>query len=491
MKLIQYKTTGILKLGMLAFVLVLLFPAITDAQAKSAAPNIIFIISDQMRGDAIGASGNSNAKTPNIDELASNGVMFRNNFSNNPVCLPSRISMFSGLFPSQTGVLCNKHQGPWLIFKESLPWYLKQAGYRTGYVGKNHTFEKSELTNFDIISIRGREEFRAYSNYVPPYWHSDILWPEEDCNPGKNTEDAIDFINQSTPGEPFFLHISYFDPHPPYMAPSEYTSRYCSNDIILPEYIDPVRLGDRLAQHQKALHYDRISESDLKETMRYYHASVEWGVDHQIGEIVKTLEKKGIADNTVLVFVADHGDFMGEYHMVRKGIFHYDALLHVPMIWYAPGHIKKGVSLNNMTQNVDIFPTLLDFAGVKIPDNLAGRSLKKILKGQIQAKDDVTVYASAAYSDLPEGYWDNPEPYYNPDSNVPFHSRVENLTWMPHHRTAMARTKNWKLILSETHEPELYKMDGGHMERQNLYGQDQYREIVEELEQKIKAHWEW
>ena len=275
------------------------------------------------------------------------------------------------------------------------------------------------------------------------------------------------------------------------MAPSEYTSRYCSGDMILPEYIDPVHSGDRLAQHQKALHYDRISESDLTETMRYYHASAEWGVDHQVGEIVKILEKKGISHNTVLVFVADHGDFMGEYHMVRKGMFLYDALLHVPMIWYAPGHIKEGLSLDNMTQNVDIFPTLLDFAGVEVPDNLAGRSLKGILQGQIPAEEDITVFASAAYSDLPEGYWDHPEPYFNPDSNVPFHTRVENLTWKPQSKTAMARTGDWKLIISETHEPELYHMDGGHTERKNLYGEEQYQQVFQELEQKIRAIWEW
>jgi arylsulfatase A-like enzyme len=490
MALSHHKISVIFKLLFLIIVLLLLSTSFADAQSKNRAPNIVFIMCDQMRADAIGAAGNPNAKTPNIDNLAANGVLFRNNFANNPVCLPSRISMFSGLYPSQTGVLCNKHPGEWLSFNKSLPWYFKQAGYHTGYIGKNHTFEKSELASFDVISIRGREEFRAYSKYVPPHWHSDIFWPEEDCNPGKNTQDAIDFINQSTPGEPFFLHISYFDPHPPYMAPSKYTSRYCSDDMVLPEYVDPVQLGDRLAQQQKALHYDRISESDLKETMRYYHAAVEWGVDYQIGEILNTLEKKGIVENTVLVFVADHGDFMGEYHMVRKGIFHYDALLHVPMIWYAPGQIKKGLSLDNMTQNVDIFPTLLDLAGMDIPDSLAGRSLKKILQGQIPIDDDFIVYASAAYSDFPEGYWNNPEPYFNPESDVPFHTRVENLTWKHQYRTAMARTRNWKLIISETHEPELYKMDGGHIERQNLYGQTQYREIFEKLEQKIKANWE-
>lgn len=460
-------------------------------QDGEQAPNIVFIICDQMRGDAMGVAGNSNARTPNLNELASAGVMFLNNFSNNPVCLPSRISMFSGLYPSQTGVLCNKHPGEWLDFEKSLPWYLKQAGYKIGYIGKNHTYNKKDLAHFNVVSIRGREEFRAYSPYVPPYWHSDVLWPEEDCNPGKNTEEAITFINQSVPGEPFFLTISYFDPHPPYMAPAAYSSKYCAGDMILPDYIDPDRLGKRLAQHQKALQYDLIAEADLKETLRYYHASVEWGVDHQIGKILEALGKKGITDNTVLVFTSDHGDFMGEHHMVRKGMFLYDALLHVPMIWYAPGQILEGKKLDQLTQNIDIFPTVLDFAGIEIPHELPGRSLKDILHGKHAEDEDVLIFAAAAYSDLPEDYWDHPEPYYNPESSLPFHTRVENLTWKPEFRTAMVRTLDWKLLISETHAPELYHMKGGHKEKENLYGHPEYVDIAEKLKQKLQSHWAW
>jgi len=457
----------------------------TLAQSREEAPNIVFIICDQMRGDAMGAAGNSNARTPHLDALASEGVMFRNNFSNNPVCLPSRVSMFSGQFPSQTGVLCNKHPGQWLDFDRTLPWYFKQAGYRTGLIGKNHCYEKDALEQFDVVSLRGREKFRAYSPFVPPHWHSDILWPEEDCNPGKNTREAIEFINRSTPDQAFFLTVSYFDPHPPYMAPATYTSKYCATDMHLPEYIDPALLGERLAQHQKALHYDRITEYDLKETLRYYHASVEWGVDHQVGKIIEALRRKGIEDNTILVFTADHGDFMGEYHMVRKGMFLYDALLHVPLIWYSPGLIQEGLSPDGLTQNADIFPTLLDLAGIQIPKGLAGRSLKNILQGEEPEIKERFIYAAAAYSDLPENYWESPEPYYNPDSPVPFHTRVEDLTWKPQYHTTMIRTRDWKLIISDTHEPELYRMNGHRQERQNLYGSTEHQEIFEQLKKEI------
>ena len=485
--LISYEFVRIPGITVIGILILLLFSCFAKARVKSTPPNIIFIICDQMRGDALGIAGNKNARTPHLDKLAENGVICTSNFANNSVCLPSRISMFSGKYPSQTGIMCNKSTGDWLSFQNSLPDYLKQAGYRVGYVGKNHTFIESELGKFDYSSIRDREEFRAYNKYVPPYWHSDIFWPEEDCNPSKNTGEAIQFINQSDSNRPFFLCVSYFDPHPPYMAPAEYAQHYNAKDMEVPEYISPLKLGERIAEQQKALRYDILPEADLKETMRYYHASVEWGVDYQVGRIIKSLEEKGISENTVVVFTSDHGDFMGEFNMVRKGMFLYDALLNVPMIWYAPGRINKGITLNNLTQNVDIFPTLLDFAGIEIPRQLVGRSLRNALEGKEPVDDEQIVFAAASYSDLPANYLDEPEPYFKPDSDVPFHSRIENLTWKDEHKTFMVRNRNWKLIISETHEPELYFMDGGHTERENLYGNAEYNEKYLELLDKLNS----
>ena len=144
-----------------------------------------------------------------------------------------------------------------------------------------------------------------------------------------------------------------------------------------------------------------------------------------------------------------------------------------------------------MSHNVDIFPTLLDLAGISIPAHLAGRSLKAALLGKDTDDTASYVFAAAAYSDLPEDYWDNPEPYYDPDNPVPFHTRVENLTWKHQYYTAMVRTREWKLILSETHEPELYHLAGSRQEKNNLYGSTEYQEIFTKLKLKIQANWDW
>lgn len=215
-------------------------PAVLRSRVADAPPNVIFVICDQMRGDAMGFLGSPNARTPNLDRMARDGVVFENCFANNPVCVPSRKSCFSGLHPHQHGSLTNQER-PLLSLPGTLFDHFQRRGYRTGYAGKNHTYENPALDKLDTTSIRSREPFRAYSGFVPPYWHTDVYWPEEDCYPHVNTEAALRFIGDGAGREPFFLHVSYFDPHPPYMAPAAYTSRYRSAEMRLPGYSRRVR----------------------------------------------------------------------------------------------------------------------------------------------------------------------------------------------------------------------------------------------------------
>lgn len=462
------------------------------SMAQEQPPNIVFIICDQMRGDALSVLGAPNARTPNLKKMASEGVLFENFFVNNPVCAPSRISFFTGLYPHQHGKLTNTNGELIQSMDNSMFGYFKKRGYRIGWFGKNHhSHDKSLFDELDSVRGRNREPFRNYNKYVPPHWHSDFLWPKEDTYAPITTKDGIEFINESKEDEPFFLYLSYFDPHPPYMAPAEYTSQYCSGDIELPPFIHPSNLSSRLEEEYRLRRYDKLTEADLKETMRYYYAAIEWGVDYQVGQILQALENKGLTDNTIVVFTSDHGDFMGEYHMVRKGMFLYDALLHVPFIWYAPGRIKEGLRTKVMAQGVDLFPTLADLTGGQIPENLSGRSLVSFLSGKIEDEEDFTVFASAAYNDLPSGYFDDPEPYYDPESNAPFHYRVQPLTWEGKYKTVMARTKSWKLILNESRPAELYHMDGGWTEKKNVADNPDYADILASLRAKIENVWKW
>ena len=460
------------------------------ASASDRPPNVVFIICDQMRGDALSCMGNPNARTPHLDKLASSGVLMENGFCNNPVCVPSRMSLFSGLYPHQTGRTSNRPWGnPLLNFENTLMGRFANEGYRTGYIGKNHTYTKKAFSQIETVSLRAREPFRNYSRFVPPQWHCDTLWPEELCHPRKNTDDAIQFIERTKSSEPFFLHVSYFDPHPPYMAPAEFARHFDPNKMQMPETVSPSRLSDRLDRYAREMKLPAINDASFKETLRYYHASVEWGVDYQVGRIMEALEKRNLVDDTIVVFTSDHGDFMGDYHMVRKGMFLYNSLLHVPMIWSAPNRIARGLRSKNLAQNIDIFPTLLDLAGFNHFSELMGRSLKGVLQNSVNEDKKETIFTSAAYG--------NVEPVNDPsfdstdESDVPLHTRVMEQGMEPTFKTKMIQTHEWKFILNENDPPELYRTEAGMAERENLASRSEYAQARKGLEKRLNEWWQW
>ncbi len=457
------------------------------ARAADTPPNVLFVTSDQMRGDCVGSMGHPNIRTPNLDRMTREGAVFRRGFASGPVCVPSRKSCFSGQHPHEHGSLTN-NDGDSLSWSNSMMEHFARRGYQTAWVGKNHTYDSEARERMDYADIRSREPFRAYNGYVPPHWHSSVYWPEEDCFPHVNTESAIRFLDGSA-GDPFFLHVSYFDPHPPYMAPSRYVARYTSGDIVLPERTDPAALSPRLDRYSRAMGFPELDREDLTETMRYYYAQIEWGVDRPVGRLLRALEDRGLAETTIVILTADHGDFMGDYGMVRKGMFLYDSLLHVPLLWWAPGRIAPGMRTEALATSADLYPTLAELTGGSVPDEATGKSLAStVLRGE--AGPD-RIFTSAAYGDLAP---DVLPPDLTPDDEdaTPRHTRVLRPTMRPMHRTKMIRTQEWKLILNETEPPELYRLaDRTPAERENLAASAAHASTRRDLEQQLKGWWRW
>lgn len=461
-------------------------PAILGA-ALDTPPNVLFVICDQMRADALGAMGRSNGRTPNLDRLAAGGAAFQNCFSNSPVCVPSRKSMWTSLYPHQHGSLTNKG-GEMLPLANSALGIFERRGYRIGYAGKNHAFTKAAMDSLAMASVRDREPFREYNRWVPPYWHCDSYWPAARTYANLNTDDAIGFLS-ARDSAPFFLTVSYFDPHPPYMAPSEYTSRYASGQMRLPEFIPPAKLSPRLEEYYRAMRFDRVTDTDLTETMRYYHAAIEWGVDHQVGRLLNHLEKSGSLDRTIVVFTSDHGDFMGEQRMAGKGMFLTDSLLRVPAIWKVPG-LRKPHRPADYVQGIDILPTLVELTGGKADPAWRGRSLKSCLEGgSIRAGRDA-IFTSAGYGELSKEVLDE-KSNFHAESDLPLHTRVMNDNMRAIHRTSVVHNGEWKMVLSENRPPELYRMNGGAVERENLAASPQAAPVRRQLEQRLQQFWKW
>lgn len=440
-----------------------------------------------MRGDCIRAAGHPNVRTPNLDRMAREGAFCANAFASGPVCVPTRKSCFTGLHPHEHGSLTNSH-GDRLAWRDSMLSYFADRGYRTGWVGKNHTYSNQALDNLDYSDIRSREPFRAYNGYVPPHWHSAVYWPEEDCYPHVNTESALRFL-RGNGRDPFFLHVSYFDPHPPYMAPARYVAHYDSGDMVLPERTDAAALSDRLARFSRAMGFDQLDREDLTETMRYYLAQVEWGVDRPVGRLLAALEASGLAESTVVVLTADHGDFMGDYGMVRKGMFLYDALLHVPLLWHAPGRIPAGGRPGALAQSCDLFPTLAELTGGPRPEGVSGVSLAGALQHGAAGRD--AIYTSAAYGDMAPDML--PPDLAPKDADAkPRHTRVLSPTMRPMHRTKMVRTREWKLVLNETEPPELYRLrHSAPREVRNLASSAAHADTRASLERRLTDWWKW
>ena len=320
--------------------------------------------------------------------------------------------------------------------------------------------------------------------------HSAVYWPEEDCFPHVNTESAIKFIGEAR-SDPFFLHVSYFDPHPPYMAPAKYVTRYDASDIVLRSGSKPAALGNRLDQFAQAMGYQHLGREDLIETMRYYYAQVEWGVDQPVGRLLGALESKGLAENTIVVLTADHGDFMGDYGMVRKGMFLYDSLLHVPLLWWAPGRIAASVRTDALAQSSDLFPTLAELTGGSHPEAASGISLADTLLQKASATGRQEIYTSAAYGDLAPGVLP-PDLAPRDKEASPRHSRVLGPTMDPAHRTKMVRSHEWKFILNETEPPELYRLSGTTpRERENVAGSREHLAVRQDMERRLNAWWSW
>ena len=442
-----------------------------------------------MRGDCIGTVGHPDVRTPHLDRMAREGTLFRNGFASGPVCVPTRKSCFSGQHPHEHGSLTNS-DGDKLAWRGSMLDYFAKRGYRTGWIGKNHTYSGEALSNLDYADIRSREPFRAYNGYVPPHWHSSVYWPEEECFPHVNTESAIRFIGGSGQ-DPFFLHVSYFDPHPPYMAPAKYAARYQPSDLVLAPRSDPSALSARLARFARAMGFEDLGREDLIETMRYYYAQIEWGVDQPVGRLLTALESLDLADKTVVVLTADHGDFMGDYGMVRKGMFLYESLLHVPLVWWGPGRVAPGLRPETLAQSCDLFPTLAEVTDGKPPEAVSGTSLARALMQDRTDAGRAEIFTSAAYGDLAPDVL--PPDLAPKDIDAkPRHTRVLSPTMRPMHRTKMVRSQEWKFILNETEPPELYRLYATTpRERENLADSAAHLTVRRAMERKLEPWWQW
>jgi arylsulfatase A-like enzyme len=469
-------------------------------------PNILFIMADEFRLDCLGANGNRNIQTPNLDKLASGGANFSNFFVQAPVCVPSRISYFTGRYPHSHKNRVN--YTPCDTREVMLQRILKEAGYRTGSVGKLHfyppTAEHAGTTGFDEVYLDdGIPATDPYSDYVrwrkahDPNPEPNYLATAKDIKLGKNPFRGI-IAQEFTPTfwtgmqtvrllrefcaspQPFFLFSSFFKPHMPFTVPVPFDTMYDAVEIPLPK-IDTLEDVRKLPLPvQKQIEQQRAYEIDprrLQWIYRSYYASISM-VDHQVGLILDELERSGRANNTIVVFTTDHGDQMAEHGSIGKNVF-FESSVHIPLILRFPARTVSSKH-HQLIEQIDLLPTILDLCGLPTPSNVQGRSFVPLMTGgggSYVPRD--MVFAENVIPSVVGTLASVGTPSYHP------YTPGMGVDGILHPDAKMARTARWKLNYYPTCDGELYDLLNDPGETQNLWSDPASAGIVRELKDAI------
>jgi arylsulfatase A-like enzyme len=482
--------------------------SISQEAPMSTRPNILFIMSDQMKATASHLYGNRFCETPAMERLAREGVLYEHAITPHPLCVPARISVWTGQFPHSHGGRRNETLMPADATHAFRLW--KEAGYHTGLIGKNHCFQhREDLDLFDTwceIShgglpadpqTKGMPWFRsieainaahatrrAMPKQCPGFGYAVTDYPLEDYSTGLVTGQTVRFLEQHQ-DEPFALWVSYPDPHEPWEAPRQYAEIFPPERIELPPW-RPDEFSDGTAPERNRVLHAILSlaeddPADVYGVIGVYHAMVRF-MDDGIGQILETLERLGLRQNTIVVFCADHGDFMGEHGMQCKGGVFYDCLTRVPLIVSWPGQIPQGVRDGSMVNLIDIVPTLLHLQGIDIPRSMQGEPLPTITN---------TLPRDATFSEYGAGgpafHMSDLEKLPRPYGRA---ALMRSLRWREAEgRRKMVRTRQWKYV----HDPmgdldELYDLQADPWELYNVAANPAHREILADLRLRL-ADW--
>lgn len=363
-------------------------------------PNIVFILTDQMRGDCLSILGHPTLHTPNLDELGHRGVVFTAAYSTCPSCIAARASIMTGLCPSAHGRLGYRDRVPWR-YPTMLPRQLRDAGYQTHCVGKTHFFPQRALLGFDSIdSYEGAQNFDG--KYVNDYFEwlriqsngrftdetsSGLTYnswnarpsplPEEWHNNSWVATKSIEFLHRRDATRPFLLNVSFHRPHPPIDPPQVFYDMYRDREI------PPPPVGNWAGIHDVAVTsldawQGRLDDRLLAQARRAYYAQIAH-IDCQIGRIMRTIEQMKLGP-TVYLFTSDHGEMLGDHHLYRK-TYAYEGSAKVPFLLTLPDTIE-GRFCDAPVMLEDVYPTLLEVAGVTPPEPIDGRSLVPFCQGQ-------------------------------------------------------------------------------------------------------------
>ena len=446
-------------------------------------PNVIIFISDQRTYGLTKATGFPLDTSPTLDRLQRTGIGFERNYCTIPLCVPSRITMLTGRWANAHRVRTNLMARD-AYFEKDIYEVAKSQGYKTALCGKNHTYLKKENVDF----------WREYSHTCGPHeegsqnaaydeWlrgrHYNVVdaptpFPLETQLPYRIVSDAIEFID-SVGTQPFFIQVSTPEPHNPEQVPAPYWNMFppesipprCGGPDMLPE------LGYRLQwEYQMQQNASPWSESSWRRYLSNYMGMLRL-IDDQIKRLVEHLESKGLMENTICVYTADHGDALMNYGIGHKGLDLREQVTHTPQIWFGYGVKPNPEVARAFTSMADLMPTLCEVMGAEIPHGVQGRSLWPLLRGEsYPAEEFRSVYTSVGVGGL----------YYTAKDHVPltiagnpatgFFDELNMVTLSGNEK--MVRMGDWKLVYDMMGYGALYNLKSDPCELTNLFNKPVY-----------------
>jgi arylsulfatase A-like enzyme len=477
--------------------------------------NVLFIMTDQMRADCMGAAGHPVVKTPNLDRLASQGVRFEHAYVQSAVCGPSRMCFYTGRY-------MHAHRSYWNgvplpLDETTLGEYLRSAGIRAALCGKTHHPEdvvllpKLQQAGLDktliytnhaglepwevndgtgngwIAHLRSRGYPLPFDEYpgAAPFivttpdgrwlngWRFEsAAYPtvvrEEDSDTAFMTRRAMEFI-ESAGDRPWMLHLSYFKPHWPNVAPAPYHAMY--DPAAVP---DPIRSAAELEnphpllipfrEERRSVPFDQ--EAVWRQMKATYYGLITQ-IDDHLGKLFRFLEERGKLDNTLILFTSDHGEYMGDHWLFEKELF-YEQAIRVPLIIFDPSKKAdrtRGTVEQRFVESIDILPTCLDAFGLNIPRHVHGRSLLPLVRGE-----KVEKWRDAVFAD-----WD-----------FRFYQAGERLNLAPEQcRAWMVRDRRYKYVHFNGLPPMLFDLEQDPHEFHNAAPEARYAPVVAACQRKL------
>lgn len=462
--------------------------------------HIFMILCDELRADSLGYMGNELVKTPHIDRLAEDSVTFKNSYCNAPMCVPSRVCIATGRHALSHGALDNKLTP----FHDEQSFYslLRDRGYKTLNQGKWHsnrdpdlfgisssnqgehktTEPEKSVTCFGITDreLRQKTEYKRNYGEIPLIIHGTRPSHKDETLDSIVTKNYLDDLESIDPdGEPVFARLSIMDPHTPYLPSEPYASMYDPESLPLPisfsENLDSKPVLQRF--FHKTRGFDLLTEDDYRKNRASYYGLVSH-VDERVGTVISKLKEKGLYEDSLIIFTADHGTMLGEHGFVEKWGHMYEEVMRTPLLIKLPGNKNSGKSLDSFVESIDIMPTILDLCRMEVPDKVQGKSLLPYMNGALDN------HKSEVYAEY----------YCGSMQNTP---------------ALMIRDKKWKLtsytdgnsmedMLFADHplkmtgffdKPEvlgeLYDMENDPEERYNLFNEKKYESVKERYLEKL------